>query len=114
MRPVETREEAVHRLRSGCEQCISCLKDLLSVHFDMDAADRVICPDDEAIVYRLRKVLLHVKAITGWELDPEVMHVPGTGASHCRPADRLSMEETPQGGIVGLSGGWWKECYRSA
>lgn len=75
MRPVETRQEAVHRLRSGCEQCISCLKDLLSVHFDMDAADRVICPDDEAIVYRLRKVLLHVRAITGWELDSEVMHV---------------------------------------
>ena len=26
-------------------------------------------------MYRLRKVLLHVKAITGWQLDTEVMHV---------------------------------------
>ena len=41
----------------------------------MDPADREICTDDEEIVYRLRKVLLHVKAIVGWQLDTEVMHV---------------------------------------
>ena len=72
---LNTREDAVERLSSGCEQCISCLKDLLRVHIEMDPADRVICLDDEEIVYRLRKVLLHVKAITGWQLDTEVMHV---------------------------------------
>ena len=27
------------------------------------------------IVYRIRKVLLHIKAITRWQLDTEVMHV---------------------------------------
>ena len=75
MKSVQTREEAIDRLRSGCEQCISCLKDILRVHFEMDPADRAICTDDEEIVYRLRKVLLHVKAITSWQLDTEVMHV---------------------------------------
>ncbi len=75
MKGPHTREDAVERLRSGCEQCISCLEDLLRVHFEMDPADRVIYQDDEEIVYRLRKVLLHVKAITGWQLDTEVMHV---------------------------------------
>ena len=75
MKRVQTRAEAVDCLRSGCEQCISCLKDLLFVHLEMDPADRVICTDDEEIVYRLRKVLLHVKAITSWQLDAEVMHV---------------------------------------
>ena len=75
MKSVQTREEAVERLRSGSEQCIACLKDLLGVHFKLDPADRVICADDEEIVYRLRKVLLHVKAIAGWQLDTEVMHV---------------------------------------
>ena len=75
MKSVQTREEAIDRLRSGCEQCISCLKDLLRVHFEMDPADRAVCTDDEEIVYRLRKVLLHVKAITSWQLDTEVMHV---------------------------------------
>ena len=75
MKSVQTRAEAVDRLRSGCEQCISCLKDLLCVHLEMDPADRAICAGDEEIVYRLRKVLLHVKAITSWQLDTEVMHV---------------------------------------
>ena len=75
MRSVQTREEAVDRLRSGCEQCIACLKELVRVQFEMDPHDRAIRADDEEIVYRLRKVLLHVKAITGWQLDTEVMHV---------------------------------------
>ena len=75
MRSVTTKGEAVDRLRSGCEEFISCLKGLLRAHLEMDPTDRVICPDDEAIVYRMRKVLLHVKAITSWELDTEVMHV---------------------------------------
>ena len=75
MKGVQTREEAVERLRLGCEQCIVCLKDFLGVHFELNPADRMICADDEEIVYRLRKVLLHVKAIVGWQLDTEVMHV---------------------------------------
>ena len=75
MTSLQTKEEAVNHLRSGCEQCISCLKELIRVHFEMDPYDRSIRPDDEEIVYRLRKVLLHVKAITSWQLDTEVMHV---------------------------------------
>ncbi len=75
MRNIRTREEAVDRLRSGCDQCISCLRELISIQFELDPVGRVIGPDDEEIVYRLRKVLLHVKAITSWELDTEVMHV---------------------------------------
>ena len=75
MTSLQTREEAVDHLRSGCEQCISCLKELIRVQFEMDPHDRVICTDDEEIVYRLRKVLLHVRAITSWQLDTEIMHV---------------------------------------
>ena len=75
MKSPRTREEAVDRLRSGCERCISCLEELIRVQFEMDPHDRVIRPDDEEIVYRLRKVLLHVKAITSWQFGTEVMHV---------------------------------------
>ena len=62
-------------LRSACEQCIECLGRLVAVHLDIDAATRGIAPTDPDCVYRLRKVLLHVKALTGWNLDTEVMHV---------------------------------------
>ena len=84
MRSVETREDAVDRLRSGCEQCLSCLKDLSRVQLEMDPHDRAITAADDEMVYRLRKVLLHVKAITGWHLDTEVIHVQ---APELRAAD---------------------------
>ena len=74
MSSLQTREQVVDRLRSGCEQCISNLKELILVQFEMDPPDRAIRQDDEEIVYRLRKVLVHVKAITSWQLDTEVMH----------------------------------------
>ena len=75
MRSVETRGDAVDRLRSGCEQCLSCLKELSRVQLEMDPHDRAIGAADDEMVYRLRKVLLHVKAITGWHLDTEVIHI---------------------------------------
>lgn len=84
MRSVETREDAVDRLRSGCEQCLSCLKELSRVQLEMDPHDRAIAAADDEMVYRLRKVLLHVKAITGWHLDTEVIHVQ---APELRAAD---------------------------
>ena len=75
MRSTQTREDAVDRLRSVCDQCASFLKELIRIQFELDPPGRVIGPDDEEIVYRLRKVLLHVKALTSWQFDTEVMHV---------------------------------------
>ena len=62
-------------LRSGCEECVASLNGLITIHFGMDTPDRMIRPSDGECVYRLRKVLVHVKAITRWEFDTDVMHV---------------------------------------
>ena len=75
MNSIQTKEEAINRLRSECEQCISYMKELTHAQFEMDPPDRMINQDDEEIVYRLRKVLVHITAITSWELNMEVMHV---------------------------------------
>ncbi len=75
MKNPQAGQQEVDSLRSGCEQCIACLKELFVIHFEMDPADRLIRPDDEEFVYRLRKVLLHAKAVTGWQFDTDVMHV---------------------------------------
>ena len=75
MRVPDTRQEAIDFLLSGCEQCLSCLNELTSIHINMDAIDRVIQPDDDEIVYRLRKVLLHVKSVASWQIDTRVIHV---------------------------------------
>ena len=50
----------------------------------MDPHDRATADAEDEIVYRLRKVLLHVKAMTGWHLDTEVIHVQ---APELRAAD---------------------------
>ena len=71
----QTKQQAVDVLRSGCEQCVACLNELVAIHLGMDSPDRMIQPSDAECVYRLRKVLLHVKAITSWEFDTDIMHV---------------------------------------
>lgn len=70
-----TDQEAAERLRLGCEICFECLNELIGIHLDMDPVDRSIGPDDDEIVYRLRKVLIHVKSATSWHFDTEVAHV---------------------------------------
>ena len=62
-------------LRSACDECIGCLKELVNIHFTIDPPDRLIQPTDLDCVYRLRKALLHIKPITAWTLDTDVMHV---------------------------------------
>ena len=68
-------EQSPVLLRSACEQCLACLKDLLGIHLDIDPPTSVIAPNAPDCVYRLRKVLLHVDAISAWQLDTHVMHV---------------------------------------
>ena len=62
-------------LRSACDESIGCLKELVDIHFAIDPSDRLIQPTDPDCVYRMRKALLHIKAITAWTLDTDVMHV---------------------------------------
>lgn len=62
-------------LFSACEECISCLTELVGIHIAIDPADRVVESTDPECVYRLRKALLHVTAIIRWTLSTDVMHV---------------------------------------
>lgn len=45
------------------------------LHLGIDSRGKVIEPTDTECVFRLRKVLLHVRAITGWELETDTLHV---------------------------------------
>ena len=62
-------------LRLACDESIACLKELVDIHLAIDPSDRLIQPTDPGCVYRMRKALLHIKAITAWTLDTDVMHV---------------------------------------
>ena len=69
------RRETVDVLRSQCEKCIECLKDLMVLHLGIDSQGKDIEPTDIECVFRLRKVLLHVRAITGCQLETNTLHV---------------------------------------
>ena len=62
-------------LSSACDECIANLDELVGIHLAIDPPNRIIQPTDPDGVYRLRKALLHIKSITSWTIDTEVMHV---------------------------------------
>lgn len=71
----QTRQEKVELLQAQCEECIACLDDLVSIHLKTDPPSRIIEADDDQCFYRLRKARLHVQAIIGWQIEPDVLHV---------------------------------------
>ena len=62
-------------LRSVCDELIACLNQLVGIHLAIDTVDRVIQPSVRDGVYRLRKALFRVRAMTAWDITIEVMHV---------------------------------------
>lgn len=75
MATAQTRQGTIQLLRAQCERCIECLNNLTVIHLELDSPSRVIKLTDDACYYRLRKVLLHVEAIAGWQIETEVLHV---------------------------------------
>ena len=90
-------EQSPDLLRSACEQCVALLKVLLGIHLDIDPPTSVIAPNAPECVYRLQKVLLHVNAISSWQLDTHVMHV-------IAPELRAAQEQID---------GFWDEAMRA-
>ena len=71
----ETTMESTTALRSACDGCISRLQELVKIHLVSDPGDRTVEPNVVDYILRMRKVLHHAKAIAGWTLDTDVMHV---------------------------------------
>lgn len=70
-----TTKHLSDRLYLACGQCIECLGKLRNIHLEIDPPTRTIAPNDPEYVYHMRKVLLHVEAIVGWQLDMTAVHV---------------------------------------
>lgn len=75
MATVPTRQETVELLHAQREECIACLNDIVGIHLELDPPSRIIEADDEECFNRLRKVRLHVQAITGWQWESDVLHL---------------------------------------
>lgn len=69
------RQVTVQLLDAQREECIACLENIVAVHLEIDPLSRIIEADDDECFYRLRKVRLHVQAITGWHMNSDLMHL---------------------------------------
>lgn len=68
------KSQSTPGLISGCERCIELLKELISLHLEMDPGDRKLSGTEDEVVLRMRKIALHVRAIVECEINRLAMH----------------------------------------
>lgn len=68
------RSQAEESLRAGCERNFEYLRELRLVHLQIDSLTSEIESSELATVLRLRKVFLHVQAVTSWRLRTYTHH----------------------------------------
>ena len=64
--------------RRVCEGQRDMLREFARIHLDIDAPDHRLGDDDPDWILRLRKVCLHVLAMTRWEISAGAVHVMAT------------------------------------
>ena len=70
--------QPVEAQRALCESIRAALRDVTAIHVDIDTPRRRIGADEPDWVFRLRKVCLHVLAITKCGVDAEGLHAMTT------------------------------------
>ena len=75
LKGINSRPEAEECLHSACEQSIRHLNELSALHLAIDPPERTPNKSEAECVLRLRKVCLHVRAITSWDISADVLHV---------------------------------------
>ena len=75
VRSSETSDDGFDELRARCERCIGLLDEISRIHLEIDTPTRKMQADEPDWIYRLRKVCLHVMAIKGWNIGPDVEQV---------------------------------------
>lgn len=75
--PIGSRQEAVRRLYSDCNAELGCLRKLNAIHLTIDYPERTGTNSETELVLRLRKVFFHIRAVTNWPVDTDILHVMG-------------------------------------
>lgn len=65
----------VDECRQVCKGAQAFLGELARIHLTIDEPARRADAGEPQWIFRLRKVLLHVLAVNGWEIGPDVEHV---------------------------------------
>ena len=103
-----------NEIRAECERYRHALRELAKIHERIDAPQRIMNEGEPDWIGRLRKICLHVVAITEWEIDADVEHVmaPELRAAYEQMAfvwRELPSELRP----AEFDGGWWAQEAKS-
>ena len=74
---IRSRQEAVERLHSDCNEALACLRKMNAVHLATDYPERTVASSEPECVLRLRKVYFHIRAVTSWPVATDNLHVMG-------------------------------------
>ena len=106
--------EGVEQQRIRCGELRDVLRDFAHVHVRIDKPDRAIRVDTPDWMLRLRKVCLHVLAISAYDVDVEGVHAMGT---ELRAAYRQMHAVWPcvpaEHRMVEIDCGWWDDEARN-
>ena len=106
--------EGVEQQRIRCGELRDVLRDFAHVHVRIDKPDRAISVDTPDWMLRLRKVCLHVLAISACNVDVEGVHAMGT---ELRAAYRQMHAVWPcvpaEHRMVEIDCGWWDDEARN-
>ena len=93
-----------------CERCHDLLGELTRIHLEVDAPTRRMQADEPDWIARLRKICLHVMAISGWEIGADVEHVMATELRAAYEQMDPVWKRLPATiRLDEIGGGWWAE-----
>ena len=106
--------EGIQKLRARCERCRDLLSELTRIHLEVDAPTRRRQADEPDWIARLRKICLHVMAISGWEIGADVEHVMATELRAAYEQMDAVWKRLPATfRLDEMGGGWWAEEARN-
>lgn len=101
---IRSRQEAVEHLHSYCTEALECLRKLNGIHLAIDYPERTVSKSEPECVLRLRKVYFHVRAVTFWTVDTDILHVmaPDIRAArkHLEPIVAEKMHRDPSHSVL--------------
>ena len=106
--------DEAQELRAQCERGRDQIGELARIHLAIDAPTRRMQADEPDWIGCLRKICLHVRAISGLEIEPNVEHVMATELRAAYVQMDAVWKHVPEKfGLDDIDGGWWAEEARN-
>ena len=115
---MKNRVESIHptpkEMRAECERYRHALRELAKIHESIDAPHRMMTEGEPDWIGRLRKICLHVVAITEWDIDADVEHVMAPELRAAYEQMGFVWRELPDElRPAEYDGGWWAREAKS-